>query len=60
MNSEIEKFEKEGYIEPFKIINNDDCKKILYDSYISRNIILGQNQFMRSHEVKNLQQIQRY
>ena len=22
MNSEIEKFEKEGYIEPFKIINN--------------------------------------
>ena len=55
MNSEIEKFEKEGYIEPFKIINNDDCKKILYDSYIPRKYYTwAKSIHEKSVEVKEL------
>lgn len=36
METELKKFELEGYIDPFKIITDKDCIKILYDSYIPK------------------------
>lgn len=55
MDFEIEKFKQEGYLEPFKIIKNKDCKKILYDSYIPRKYYTwAKSIHEKSSEVKEL------
>ncbi len=55
MTSELKKFELEGYIEPFKILNNKDCNKILLDRYIPRKYYTwAKSVHEKSSEIKEL------